>query len=157
MKKIIIFASIIVILFGGLAFLTNYQNAQKAKGNPYGKSTLDPATIAQLNDPNYQNPILPDELKKSLDAGETLTVYFYSPTCEYCKLATPILSPLAGEMGIDVKQFNLLEFPEGWTSHNIESTPTLVHYVDGKEVDRIVGLQEEEAYRAWLDKNVNQN
>ena len=33
---------------------------------------------------------------------------------------------------------------------NIESTPTIVQFKDGKEVARIVGLQEEDVYRNGL-------
>lgn len=53
MKKILIFAGIVIVLFGGLAFVTNYQQTEKAEGNPYGKDKLNPATVDQLEDPNY--------------------------------------------------------------------------------------------------------
>ena len=152
MKKLVIFISIIVVIFGALAFLTTYQNKQKAEGNPYGKSNLDPATIGQLEDPLYQNQILPDDLKQRLDDGETLTVYFYSPTCVYCQQTTPIVGPLAEELGIDLKRFNLLEFEDGWNNFNIESTPTIIHFVDGVEERRIVGLQEEDVFKSWLSE-----
>jgi len=154
MKKLIIFASIIIVLFGGLAVLTTYQNNKKAEGNPYGKAKLNPATTAQLGDPNYQNQILPEELKNKLEDGETITVYFYSPLCEYCNLTTPIVSPLAEELSIDVKRFNLLEFEDGYQDFGIQSTPTLIHYVNGKEVNRVVGLQEEETFRKWFTEVV---
>ena len=150
MKKLIIFISIIVVIFGALAFLTTYQNNQKAEGNPYGKAKLDPATIGQLDDPLYQNQILPDDLKQRLDDGESLTVYFYSPTCVYCQQTTPIVGPLTEELGIDLKRFNLLEFEDGWNDFNIESTPTMIHFVDGKEEKRVVGLQEEDVFKSWL-------
>ncbi len=58
---------------------------QKAEGNPFGKEELHPATIDLLDDPNYQNIILPDELREALNNKETITVYFYSSTCEFCK------------------------------------------------------------------------
>jgi thioredoxin 1 len=150
LKKLIIFVSIIVVIFGALAFLTTYQNKQKAEGNPYGKAKLDSATIGQLDDPLYQNQILPDDLKQRLDDGESLTVYFYSPTCVYCQQTTPIVGPLTEELGIDLKRFNLLEFEDGWDDFNIESTPTMIHFVDGKEEKRVVGLQEEEVFKSWL-------
>ncbi|MCA1030765.1 thioredoxin family protein [Bacillus timonensis] len=144
MKKLIIFTAIIVALFGALAFATSYSNKQKAEGNPYNKATLDPATIDQLDDPNYQNQILPEELTEKLDAKETVTVYFYSPTCSYCQEATPKVAPMAEKMGINLVQFNLLEFKDGWSNFNIKSTPTIVHYVNGKELKRIVGYEEVE-------------
>jgi thiol-disulfide isomerase/thioredoxin len=150
MKKIVIFGAIIVALFAAISFMTSYQQQKKAEGNPFKKEKLHPATIEQLDDPNYQNIILPDELEKKLENKETVTVYFYSSTCPHCKKTTPIVVPLAKKMGIDLKMFNLLEFEEGWDKYKIEGTPTIVHYVDGKEVKRIDGYREEAVFRDWF-------
>ena len=154
MKKVLIFLGIIIVLFGSLAFLTNRQNSEKvSEDNPYGKSSLHPETIALLDDENYQNIILPDELDQKLaDQGDT-TVYFFQSTCEYCKQATPILSPLAEELGIDLVQYNLLEFEQGWDDYAIEGTPTIVQFKDGKEVARISNLRDEAEYRQWFTEN----
>ena len=35
----------------------------------------------------------------------------------YCKEATPILTPMAEELGIDLVQYNLLEFKQGWNDY----------------------------------------
>jgi thiol-disulfide isomerase/thioredoxin len=150
MKKIIIFGAIILVLFGALAFITTYQNNKKAEGNVYGKSDLDPATIDQLDDPNYQNIILPDELEKKLENKEDTIVYFFSPLCEHCKVTTPVLMPVADEVGVEINQYNILEYEEGWDQYAITATPTLVHYKDGKEVDRIEGSNSEENFRTLL-------
>jgi thiol-disulfide isomerase/thioredoxin len=150
MKKIVIFGAIIVALFAAISFITSYQQQEKAEGNPFKKEKLHPATIEQLDDPNYQNIILPDELDKKLENKETVTVYFYSSTCPHCKKTTPIVVPLAKEMGIDLKMFNLLEFEEGWDKYKIEGTPTIVHYVNGKEIKRIDGYREEAVFRDWF-------
>jgi thiol-disulfide isomerase/thioredoxin len=150
MKKIIIFGAIILVLFGGLAFMTTYQNNQKAEGNVYGKSDLDPATIDQLDDPNYQNIILPDELETKLENKEDTIVYFFSPLCDHCKATTPVLMPVADEVGVEIKQYNILEYEEGWNQYAITGTPTLVHYKDGKEVARVEGSNTEENFRTML-------
>ena len=149
MKKILIFGLIIVAIFTALAFITNAQQKQLAEGNPFGKSNLHSETIKQLDDPNYQNIILPEELNEKLKAEESITVYYYSPTCPACEAASPILVPKAEEMGVEVKLFNLLEFKEGWNDYEIESTPTVIHYENGEEVARIVGLHEEENYEIF--------
>ncbi|MEH7238492.1 thioredoxin family protein [Bacillus sp. JJ1562] len=152
MKKIVIFTAIIVVLFGGLAFVTTTQNKQKAEGNPYGKDNLDPATLNQLDDPNYQNQILPDELETKLENGETMTVYFYSPTCVHCQNTTPVIIPMVDEMGLDLKKFNLLEFEDGWKDYGIEYTPTLIHFENGKEVSRMVGYNpDHNEYKKWFE------
>lgn len=155
MKKLFILGGFIIILFGLLAFVTNYQKQQKIAeigDNPYDKTDLEPATIELLDDPNYQNIILPEELEAMIDNKEDGIVYFFSSTCVYCKKATPILMPIAEDMNVDIKQFNLLEFKEGWDDYNIEATPTLVLYQNGKEVDRVEGLQSEEFFKEILTK-----
>ncbi len=138
-KNMTIFFIGLVTIFVLLGFFVNYQNNKLAEENPYGKSSLHPETVEQLDDPNYQNQILPDILDEQLTDQEDVTVYFYSPTCGYCKQTTPIIVPLAEEMGMDLKKLNLLEFREAWSTFNIESTPTVVHYEDGKEVARVKG------------------
>lgn len=155
MKKIVIFLIIIIALFVGMAVLNNMQNKTKlGESNPYGTNDLHQETIDQLDDPNYQNIILPDDLEAKLNNKEDLTVYFFASNCPHCKRTTPILMPLADEMNIDVVQFNLLEFQEGWEQYGIEGTPTLVRYEDGKEVARIDGYREEATFRQWFEENV---
>ena len=68
--------------------------------------------------------------------------------------ATPILTPMADELGIRVpSNVNYLEFKQGWDDYNIKSTPTIVQFKNGEEVSRIVGLQEEGASHSWLTDN----
>jgi thioredoxin-like negative regulator of GroEL len=154
LKKIIIFLAVVIGLFAAIAIVTNMQNSQKAEGNKFKKDELHPATVELLDDPNYQNVILPEELEKKLENKEDVTVYFYSSTCPHCKETTPVLAPIAEDMGVDMVQYNVLEFEQGWTDYQIEATPTLVHFKNGEEVDRIVGSQPEEEFRSFFEENV---
>jgi thiol-disulfide isomerase/thioredoxin len=154
LKKVIIFLAIIMALFGAMAFLSKMQNEEKvSEDNPYGKDTLHPETVSQLDDPNYQNLILPNKLDELLDNKEDVTVYFYSPTCPHCQRTTPIVAPLAKDMNINLLQFNLLEFEDGWDQYRITETPTIVQYKDGKEVNRITGFNEKEVFEDWFNAN----
>ncbi|MGG0717129.1 thioredoxin family protein [Robertmurraya massiliosenegalensis] len=154
MKKVIIFLVIIIVLFAGVALLTKMQNEEKVSGdNKYNKDTLHPETLAQLDDPNYQNLILPEDLKEKLDNKEDMTVYFYSPICSHCQRTTPVVAPLAEEMSIDLVQYNLLEFDAGWDQYGVSETPTIVQYREGKEVARIVGYNEKEVFEDWFNQN----
>ncbi|GAE29821.1 thioredoxin family protein [Halalkalibacter hemicellulosilyticus] len=151
MKKVIIFFVIIIVLFGALAIVNHFSTSQKVEGNPFGKSSLNPATIEQLDDPNYQNIILPEELEASLDSEENMTIYFYQPTCPACVAVSPVIVPMADEMGIDMQLYNLVEFESGWSEYDISSTPTIVHFENGEEVGR-VGLLEDEQYEMWFEQ-----
>ncbi|WP_458413626.1 thioredoxin family protein [Schinkia sp. CFF1] len=154
MKKVIVFGVIVIAIFILLGAFSSMQNKQEeAIGNPYNKETLHPATIEQLKDPNYQNLILPDELKKILEDKGSAFIYFYSPTCAHCKRTTPVVVPMAKELGINLQLFNLLEFDDGWDTYKIEGTPTIVHFVDGKEVARIEGGVEAEQFKKWFNEN----
>ncbi|WP_085992782.1 thioredoxin family protein [Oceanobacillus senegalensis] len=155
-KKMLAIVGVIAVLVIALFFVVQYQNNQALKGadNPYGTTDLEQATIDQLDDPNYKNQILPDELSERLENGEDVTVYFYSPTCVYCQNTTPYLVPLAEENGIDMKKYNLLEFGEEGIPYQIQSTPTLVHFENGEEVGRIVGQRSEEEFQAFFDEYV---
>ncbi|OZU87938.1 thiol reductase thioredoxin [Virgibacillus indicus] len=155
-KKLLIFGGVIVLLFVALFFVTNYQKdkALEDNENPYGTKDLDQATIDQLDDPNYGNQILPDELEESLDDNGDVTVYFYSPLCVHCQNTTPYLVPLAEGNDIDLKKYNLLEFGEEARPYMIESTPTVIRFEDGEEVGRIVGDQGEESFQAFFDQYV---
>jgi thiol-disulfide isomerase/thioredoxin len=157
-KKVFIFIGVIVLLFGALYFVVTYQNNQAMEGNdnPYGTTNLEQPTIDLLDDPNYDNIILPDELDDQVNNGDDVTVYFFSPTCQFCVETTPYLAPLAKDNDIDMKQFNLLEFGQEGRQYAIESTPTLIHYEDGEEVARIVGQQSEEDFQLFFDEFVNE-
>lgn len=153
MKKMIIFLAVIIVLFGAIAVLSNLDNKQKSEGNPYKKDKLEPATVDLLDDPNYQNIIIPEELTEKLANKEDVTVYFFSPTCSHCQVTTPIVAPLAEEMKIDLVQYNVLEFEQGWDDYEIDSTPTIVQFKNGKETARIVGSHSEEEFKQWFDEN----
>ncbi|MBM0065762.1 thioredoxin family protein [Alkalicoccobacillus gibsonii] len=153
MKKIAIFGGIIVVVFALLAILTVTANKQKMESvgdNQFGKDELLPATMEIVDDPNYQNAILPDELEERLNNEETFTVYFYASECPHCREATPRLNEIAEELGEDIPQYNLREFEQGWDDYNIQSTPTLVHFKNGVEEQRLVGAAENEVFEQFL-------
>ncbi|SDZ03080.1 Thioredoxin [Evansella caseinilytica] len=150
MKKIIIFSSIIVVIFAALALINQYQNKQVSTDNPYGTNELKPETVKQLDDPNYQNIILPEELDEKLNNGEAVTVYFFSPVCSVCNEVSPVLIPKAEEMEVNLYLYNVYEFEQGWSDFNIEGTPAVIHFENGEEIARIVGGQAEETFEQFF-------
>lgn len=139
MKKLGIIAGVIVVLFASIIILTNISNKDKLKNNPYKKDDLKPATIELLDDENYQNIILPDELESKIESGEPVVAYLFSSVCPHCKNFTPTLMETAQDLGVHIDQFNIYEFEDGWDDYNVEATPTLIYFNEGKEVSRIVG------------------
>ncbi|WP_339254069.1 thioredoxin family protein [Sporosarcina sp. FSL W8-0480] len=142
MKKLFIIGGVIIAIFALIVVLSNQSDKEKLKDNPYGKDKLEKSTIALIGNENYSNIVLPDELYEKVVSGESVTAYFFHPECQYCMAMTPLLMPVAKEEGIEVNQFNMLEFGDQSGPYGIQSWPALVHYKDGKEVKRIVGLPE---------------
>ncbi|WP_102694034.1 thioredoxin family protein [Rummeliibacillus pycnus] len=151
---LLIIGFIIVAAFVALYFITSKSNEDKLAHNPYGKKNLEQSTIDILNDKNYQNIILPDELQKKISSGKPTMVYFFQSDCPHCKKITPILMPLAKDMGVHIDQFNLLEFKQGWDQYTIEGTPTLVYYKDGKEQLRVVGEQTADTFKKFFEATI---
>lgn len=150
MKKLLAIGGFIVIVFVLILVLNNQSNKGKLKDNPYGRDNLQQATIDLLDDKNYQNIVLPEDLKKEIEKGEPVTAYFFSPLCSYCKEMTPVMMPIANEMGVDVKQFNVLEFDQKSIDYQIEATPTMILFDNGEEVGRMVGGQPEDNIRIFF-------
>ncbi|UUZ79956.1 thioredoxin family protein [Paenibacillus sp. P26] len=157
MKKLAIYLSVIVVLFG-VIYVVNAQSNQaknsKYANNVYGiaPDKLNPETIKLLDDPNYQNIILPDELDKKIAGKEDFVLYYFASTCPHCKVTTPVLNPVAKSLGMEIKQFNLEEFKNGWDRYNINATPTLIAYQGGKEVERLEGEQTADTFKQFLSK-----
>lgn len=155
-KKLLIIGSVIVLLFAVIILLTNVSNKSKvtSANNPYGDKKLKQETIDQLDDKNYQNIMLPDELEKKIKAGEDVNAYFFSPTCVHCKAFTPKLMPMAKKLGVDIAQLNVWEYQDLWDKYHIDATPTFIRFEGGKEVQRFVGALSDEDLRTFLNKEV---
>lgn len=150
MKKLLAIGGIIVVIFALILVLNKLSNKEKLAENPYGTDSLQQSTIDLIGDENYSNIILPKDLEEKIASGDSVTTYFFSPTCGYCKEMTPVMMPIASEMDVKVEQFNVLEFENEAAPYQIEATPTMIHFKDGKEVGRMVGGQPEENIRAFF-------
>ena len=150
MKKLVIIGAAVVLLFAAIIVLTNMSNSDKMKDNPYDTDNLQQATIDLLDDENYQNIILPDDLQAKIDSGEGVFAYMFSPECGHCMNFTPKLMNVAEQEDIQIDQLNVLEYQNAWTTYQLEYTPTLIYFENGKEVTRIVGDKDEESVRQFL-------
>jgi len=139
-RKLILYFSVFALLIVALV-VVNSQANKASSDNVYGipTSQLSPQTVDLLDDPNYQNIILPDELDRKIADKESFFLYYFSSTCPYCMETTPRLNPLIEEVGVDVKQFNLDVYGDGFKKYGIVYTPTLVYYENGVEKERIEG------------------
>jgi thioredoxin len=68
-------------------------------------------------------------------------VDLWAPWCGPCRMITPILEQLAGEMAgrIRVAKLNVDENPRTAARFQVQGIPTLLLMKNGQEADRIVG------------------
>ncbi|NDI36431.1 thioredoxin family protein [Chengkuizengella sediminis] len=145
MKKLIIYSSIVIVLIASLYFVNQlsenqaYVKYEEDAERLYQTSPKDlkPETREQLSDENYQNIILPDQYEEKKENGDSFFVYFFSPTCSHCEYTTPLLNPIAEEVGVELYQYNVWEFEQGW--NYIQSTPTIIYFENGEQKDVLVG------------------
>lgn len=88
-------------------------------------------------------------------------VYVARPTCDYCKLTTPIIQKIIKEYSIYMSYLNTDDFSEDDMANFIKSdelfeegfgTPMLLIVGDGKILDSIDGATDEEHYIDFLKK-----
>ncbi|WP_242294080.1 thioredoxin family protein [Bacillus cereus group sp. BfR-BA-01381] len=136
MKKILIFGGIIIVLFAAM-----FAVAQMEKKN------------ASTNEKDYySNKISLEDLNKNIEDKKEQTIYFYQTSCVHCQKISPIVVPLAKDLNVDMKVIDIENLNEPWDKYNIQGTPTIIHFKDGKEVSRISGEQSKERFKEWFEQ-----
>lgn len=96
-----------------------------------------------------------ETLRPEAMPGLTL-VDFWAPWCGPCRMAAPILEALSDEYAGKVRfgKINIDEYPDAAVNFGVMSIPTLILFKDGKEAQRLIGMQGKPAFKALLDKHL---
>jgi thioredoxin 2 len=92
-----------------------------------------------VTDANFESEIKNSALPVLLD--------LWAPWCGPCRMIAPIIEQLAKELAGQARigKLNVDENPMTAAQFNVQGIPTLLILKNGREVDRIVGVQPKEA------------
>ncbi|MED3929005.1 thioredoxin family protein [Priestia megaterium] len=93
--------------------------------------------------------VVQSEIKK----GDSLYVYYYQSNCIHCQKVSPYLIPLGEKQKDKFVYINIQKHQKAWREMDIKETPTLIHYNNHSEVDRIEGEHNQEYYKNFFNKN----
>lgn len=91
-----------------------------------------------------------------LQAEKAVLVDFYADWCGPCKMLAPAVDAVAEELSgkIIVGKLNIDENIEIAERYGVMSIPTLILFKDGKEVNRLVGLQSKDALSRFANASL---
>mgnify|MGYP001010810853 FL=1 len=79
-------------------------------------------------------------------------VDFWAPWCGPCRMLSPVLDELAGELEGKVKvlKVNVDEEPELASKFGVISIPTVIAFKQGKATNKVVGFRSKEDFKNML-------
>ncbi len=101
------------------------------------------------------NTVLTDANFKDEVASGLVLVDFWAPWCGPCRMLSPIIEEVAGEVdGVKVGKLNVDENPQVASQFQIMSIPTVMLFKDGELVETMIGLRPKEAYVEVIKKYI---
>jgi thioredoxin 1 len=98
--------------------------------------------------------IVTDENFQTAISQGVVLVDFYADWCGPCRMLTPVLERVAKEIEGKAKiiKVDTDKAEKTASSFRITSIPTLILFKDGKEVERVVGLRDEQSLKSMILK-----
>jgi len=95
--------------------------------------------MLELTDENFE--------KEVINSAQLVLVDFWSPTCPPCLMLAPIIEEVAKEFESRAKvgKLNVMKNQETAGKYKIFGIPTIIIFKNGKEIERVVGLEPKEA------------
>lgn len=121
------------------------QDSLEKKDTP-GECSNCSAACFQIQDRN--------EFKAKVEqASIPVIVDFYATWCDPCKALTPRLEAIINQMNgkVQLAKVDIDEMTDLAMDYKISSVPVLIRMIDGKEQDRMVGLQNVATLEAFID------
>jgi thioredoxin 2 len=109
-----------------------------------GAALVVPVHPIEVTDANFSSTVGGTELPVLLD--------LWAAWCGPCRMIAPAIEQLASELAgkVMVGKLDVDHNPATASRFGVQSIPTLLILKDGKEVDRIIGLQSKDAIKRRL-------
>ena len=101
---------------------------------------------------NHMKHFTDDSFENDVKDGVTL-VDFYADWCGPCRMLTPVLEEVAGELG-DSVSFGKVDIDKNQRvagSYQVTSVPTIILFKEGKEAGRLVGLRDAQGIKDFIN------
>jgi len=104
--------------------------------------------VAEAKDDDFQAVVNESSLPVLVDV--------WAPWCGPCRIVSPALEKLAGELAGNLKlvKVNADDNPEVSRRFEVQSIPTLVILDHGQVVDKQIGALPEHQLRSWLESQL---
>jgi thioredoxin 1 len=80
-----------------------------------------------------------DTFDSAIKSHRTILVDFWADWCGPCKIISPILDEISQEHNLFIGKLNVDEHTVKSKEYSVQSIPTMVLFVDGKPVKKIIG------------------
>ncbi|XP_016933349.2 thioredoxin C-1 [Drosophila suzukii] len=124
-----------------------------------GGQQFRPLSVSSQRQEIFKVQSVEDFDKKVKNSQQPVIVDFFATWCNPCKLLTPRIESIVGEQAGSIKlaKVDIDEHSELALDYDVAAVPVLVVMQNGKEVQRMVGLQDEDKIRAWVAAAVKQS
>jgi len=92
-----------------------------------------------------------ETFEQGISSGLTL-VDFYADWCGPCRMLTPVLEELAGDLNgkATIAKIDIDKAQKTASTFQVTSIPTLILFKEGKEVGRLVGLRDKDTIKEFV-------
>ena len=117
----------------------------KILGKIFGKRHEEPGRVRLVQDHNFDHFVL--------KSNKPVVVEFKSPNCPACQVMASNLEQIEGKFREKPSIYQMdITKNKRWEMYNVVSVPTLIYFINGKEVERQTGIVEVKEIEARLEE-----
>ncbi|MFB6142094.1 MAG: thioredoxin [Halorientalis sp.] len=120
------------------------------------RAELEQRTETGTSTPSTPVPIsAQSDLTDTVDEHDVVLVDFYADWCGPCQMLEPVVETIAAETAATVAKVDVDANQQLASAYGVRGVPTLILFVDGEQVEELVGVQREEQLRTLVASYTN--